>query len=140
MIDVKICTICKKEFPATLEYFHSEKRNKNGLRGCCRICKRENDKQYRINQYENRVKNRRDFRRRFKEKYGCNYNALHKWINSHKTKTGICMICNEKKETVWSNIDHSYRKDLEDWKELCFQCHEIYDRNINNKNRGDSNE
>ncbi len=35
---IKICTFCKNEFPATLEYFFSEKKGKYGLRSLCKSC------------------------------------------------------------------------------------------------------
>lgn len=34
----RICTKCKREFPATLEYFHKHKLGKNGLRSTCKGC------------------------------------------------------------------------------------------------------
>ena len=37
----KICTKCKKEYPATLKYFSPDKRNRNGLQSRCRKCSRK---------------------------------------------------------------------------------------------------
>jgi len=35
----KVCSKCGKEYPATVEYFHREKRNKAcGLRASCKVC------------------------------------------------------------------------------------------------------
>lgn len=34
----KICLICEKEFPATLEFFHRNRSNKNGLNTYCKRC------------------------------------------------------------------------------------------------------
>lgn len=56
------------------------------------------------------------------------YNGLHMWINNHKEKTGICTICNEYKKTEWSNIDHKYERNLDNYWELCRSCHKLYDK------------
>lgn len=56
------------------------------------------------------------------------YGALHDWINKYKQKTGICTICNKYKKTEWSNIDHSYKRNLNDFWELCHECHMSYDK------------
>ncbi len=55
----KICKKCKKEFPATLEYFFKISEYNNGLRGSCKVCmakdvaKRRKDKIIAINTDEN---------------------------------------------------------------------------------------
>jgi len=38
---MKICTKCKNELPATIEYFHRHNRTKNGLRSVCKECRRK---------------------------------------------------------------------------------------------------
>lgn len=43
---MKTCSLCKKEFPATLKYFHARKRAKDGLASCCRKCGRLRVKKY----------------------------------------------------------------------------------------------
>lgn len=65
--------------------------------------------------------------RLFKEKYGYTYNALHMWIRRNKTKMGVCSICNEYKETTWANISGEYKRELDDYTELCDECHLLYD-------------
>lgn len=42
MAETKICSKCGKEFPT--EYFHKDKEKPDGLRGDCRKCKSEYDK------------------------------------------------------------------------------------------------
>ena len=39
---MKTCTKCKTPMPATDEYFHREKRNRNGLRAHCKECRTKN--------------------------------------------------------------------------------------------------
>ncbi len=38
MDKLKTCTKCKKELPATKEYFHSQKKGKYGVRSHCKKC------------------------------------------------------------------------------------------------------
>jgi len=37
-MNIKTCTKCNKELPATIEYFHKEMRGKYGLRSKCKTC------------------------------------------------------------------------------------------------------
>jgi len=56
------------------------------------------------------------------------YSALHKWIATQKEKAGACSHCGERRRTHWANIDHRYRRELEDWIELCSPCHWKHDQ------------
>jgi len=58
------------------------------------------------------------------------YRAIHTWVANHKTKIGICSDCGKEKKTHWSNIDHTYRRDLDDYTELCVKCHRRYDSEL----------
>jgi hypothetical protein len=51
----KVCSWCGQEKPATLEYFNSRKKCRNGLDSRCRICSAMQAKQYRerVNYYQN---------------------------------------------------------------------------------------
>ncbi len=56
------------------------------------------------------------------------YVQVHKWIKKNKQKTGICTICNKEYEkTQWSNIDHKYKHEINDWIEMCYHCHTLFD-------------
>ena len=55
------------------------------------------------------------------------YQAIHQWVRRHKQKTGKCVLCNKYKETIWANVDHKYKRDLDDYIELCRTCHALYD-------------
>ena len=46
IMETKICTKCKKEFPATVEYFHRRKGIGDGLVPACKKCKGKYDKNY----------------------------------------------------------------------------------------------
>ena len=43
----KVCTKCGEEKPATREYFYAERGNRDGMRGACKVCDLEYNKQYR---------------------------------------------------------------------------------------------
>jgi 5-methylcytosine-specific restriction endonuclease McrA len=62
----KQCSKCKKQFPATLEYFLQEKRVRDGLSAICRDCKRAYLRNYIPSQ---EVRDRRNKAKRENEEY-----------------------------------------------------------------------
>lgn len=66
------------------------------------------------------------------------YNAKHRWIQKHWTKTDICINCNNhvlprpetrlKHATHWANISGQYKRERNDWLELCPKCHVAFDK------------
>ena len=62
--------------------------------------------------------------------------ALHIWIGRRKKKTGVCSHCgnrpkvhrNRKYGTEWANVSGEYRRDLDDFIELCTPCHREFDK------------
>jgi len=58
------------------------------------------------------------------------YSALHKWIKKQLFKRKVCQHCGTKKAKryEWANISKKYKRDLEDWIELCCSCHYKFDR------------
>lgn len=61
--------------------------------------------------------------------------ALHIWVKTWKGKADHCEICgrNEKRMYHWANIDHSYRRVLDDYISMCVPCHRRYDYANNKK-------
>ena len=62
------------------------------------------------------------------------YDALHNWVNRVLGKAKKCSVCGKEgtgREIHWANIDHKYRRNVEDYRELCCQCHGEYDKNNN---------
>jgi NUMOD3 motif len=56
------------------------------------------------------------------------YTNLHRWVQRHKPRTGTCARCQSSaKRTQWANVDHLYRRVLEDYIEMCVSCHKLYD-------------
>ena len=56
------------------------------------------------------------------------YNTLHRWIQRHFVKTGICDNCMQAKKTEWSAKDGKYTRLRSDYEELCISCHRFKDR------------
>jgi len=58
------------------------------------------------------------------------YTAIHMWVNSYKGKPQVCIDCGatcKERKLCWSNIDHKYRRVLDDYQSRCYSCHKIYD-------------
>jgi len=55
--------------------------------------------------------------------------SLHAWINYNFIKPESCEFCGTKSASLfdWSNKDHKYTRDREDWQYLCRSCHMKYD-------------
>jgi hypothetical protein len=61
------------------------------------------------------------------------YGALHGWVKRELGKPCECVYCGEReKQLDWANIDHKYKRKLEDYISLCRSCHRKYD--LNNQN------
>jgi hypothetical protein len=59
------------------------------------------------------------------------YGSFHQWVNRWKPKTNTCEMCGEEKsghKMHWANIDHKYRRVLDDYIRLCSKCHGIFDK------------
>ena len=60
---------------------------------------------------------------------GVSYKTIHQWVNRHKGKANECGIC-KKPSAEWANIDHNYRRNLNDYIALCEKCHWAYDKKL----------
>lgn len=58
------------------------------------------------------------------------YGALHLWVSRWKGKPNMCEMCGTEKarKYEWANIDHKYRRVLEDYIRMCTKCHRNYDK------------
>jgi hypothetical protein len=56
------------------------------------------------------------------------YNALHSWVRRYKGKATCCEKCQSTSNVQWANKSWEYKRDLDDWLELCRKCHIEYDR------------
>ncbi len=55
------------------------------------------------------------------------YNALHDWVRRHKPKSNICEICGKEKKLTLSNTSGKYKRDINDFRWLCYSCHRKFD-------------
>ena len=57
------------------------------------------------------------------------YGAIHEWIRKKLGTPKFCECCGrtDKKKYEWCNINHKYKRDINDWMRLCTKCHRKYD-------------
>ena len=62
---------------------------------------------------------------------------IHNWIKRLKGTADHCEKCGRTENPLkkgryfeWSNKDHKYRRDLNDWWQLCIKCHRVYDQTL----------
>lgn len=55
------------------------------------------------------------------------YRALHRYIERKYGKPVICEECGATEKLNWANISGEYKRDRDDWKQLCSSCHKIHD-------------
>lgn len=63
------------------------------------------------------------------------HSGVHGWVRRHKGKAKVCKYCkitDKEKRIEWANIDHKYRRNLDDYIPLCCKCHQKHDRKYNN--------
>ena len=60
------------------------------------------------------------------------YFALHHWVKRWKGRIEKCEICGTEtaKKYEWANIDHKYRRVLDDYIRVCTPCHRNYDKEL----------
>jgi hypothetical protein len=63
------------------------------------------------------------------------YGGRHKRMKSMKEKPEKCEICGNKRKLVIMNKDHKYTEDINKWQWVCWNCHQKYDYNYNNRTR-----
>jgi len=60
------------------------------------------------------------------------YVAIHAWVARWKGRPKICEVCGNPSNNVqWANIDHRYRRVLEDYIAMCYRCHAEYNKKHN---------
>ncbi len=65
------------------------------------------------------------------------YRAIHRWVEKWRGKPDVCQKCGKSgltgREIHWANIDHQYKRILEDWIRLCAKCHGEHDTELRKK-------
>jgi hypothetical protein len=66
------------------------------------------------------------------------YRAIHHWVELHLGKASKCSKDNShtSKRYHWANISHTYKRDLNDYMELCVPCHKKYDLEYRKEKNG----
>lgn len=61
------------------------------------------------------------------------YSSIHSWVQRWKGKAEYCEVCGikGKKRYHWSNVDHQYKRILDDYISMCVSCHKKYDKQFN---------
>jgi hypothetical protein len=60
------------------------------------------------------------------------YRAIHVWVIKNKGKAKQCEKCDKTSGKIeWANIDHEYKRNLDDYIGLCTSCHRKYDIKFN---------
>ena len=62
------------------------------------------------------------------------YSALHDWVKLHKPKPVVCEDCHKNSPTQVANISGEYKRDLNDYRWICRECHITRDH-LNEKAR-----
>ncbi len=55
------------------------------------------------------------------------YISIHLWVKRHYGKPKMCERCTSEKNVQWANKTHSYKRERDDWFQLCSSCHQKYD-------------
>jgi len=67
------------------------------------------------------------------------YDGLHTWVRKTLGKPIKCSLCGvENKRIEWANISGEYKRDINDWKQLCCKCHSKID-GVSERQRGKNN-
>jgi hypothetical protein len=70
------------------------------------------------------------------------YSGVHHWVKRWKgkpTKCEVCGLSSNKAKLQWSNIDHKYKRVLDDYIGMCPKCHYKYDVEVLKSNRSKRN-
>jgi len=61
------------------------------------------------------------------------YDALHDYITHHKPKPKLCEECKKVSPKELSNISGKYKRDISDFRWLCYSCHRKQDKESKHK-------
>ena len=65
------------------------------------------------------------------------YSGIHKWIVRNYGKAAKCDTCNIQgaNRYEWANVSGDYKRDINDWKQVCKSCHSKMDITENGRAR-----
>jgi len=113
---LKICLVCGKDFTT------KDKRRKYCSVSCYHT---------KASLFPNNGTFKKGFKPHNWKENGVKMCALHQWVYHHKGRPLKCIDCGtSSKKLQWSNIDHKYRRILDDYVARCSSCHKIYDNKM----------
>ena len=124
-MDMKICHVCKKELPATSEYFNKYKRARDGFRYECKECHREASRKHYFDNHEKYLDKHQEWRSNNKENirvYHKHYNKVNKEIRNaygrqyYANNKEIYIIKDQRRRALIANLPNDFTK--EDWKNV----------------------
>jgi len=74
--------------------------------------------------------------REWKEWNDLTYKSKHNRMRKIIIKPYKCTICNNEKRLSLTNLNHKYNNNPNEWKWMCYLCHERYDKKYNDKITG----
>jgi len=128
----KACKKCKRELPATEEFFYKRNDSRDGFHSECISCyiKRvqnyaENNKD-KVKEYDKK-RHKKSYYENNKKNY-IKISNLHSFIRKIKPKQKYCTICNEPQKLQLANISGKYLRTINDYIWLCQPCHSLFDK------------
>lgn len=62
-----------------------------------------------------------------RHKNDVSYAGIHMWVQKYRPRAGTCQECGAERTTHHANLSGEYRRDLDDYREMCVPCHKSYD-------------
>lgn len=128
-MDMKQCTKCKKEYPATADYFNRNKACRDGLHTRCKTCKQKQNRQWWAD-------NQSEISERRKEQYATdeenrrkNLERSKQWRDENHEE-----VLQKKRAYYQQNREHDLAKSRE-WREKHPEYRKAYDREYAMKHR-----
>ena len=102
--ETKVCSRCKKQLPATIEFFYVDKHLKSGLCSACKKCHSIKNMEYHKNNHKRNRKKKREYARRYYQQncrgkikayhLKARYNlTLKQHQQMYLNQNGCCAIC-----------------------------------------------
>ncbi len=124
----RICAVCTKEFEKPIDIANRDWKIRKCCNKTCRDALKKNTPPWNkgipspfFGELNNKWKGD-----------NVSYSGIHHWVAKWKGKPCKCEKCGrtdlEKHNYHWANIDHKYKRVLDDYIRLCVQCHCDYDK------------
>ena len=117
MPHIKVCVKCKRELPATAEYFHRESMTKDGLRCRCKVCRREEIRKYHQSEEGKSVARKRNLI----NAHGSD--AVRLFNSFFERQGGCCAGCGKHQSQLKGRLQLDHDHQTGEYRGLlCFRC------------------